>query len=252
MLDIKKLLAKLLAQIKDTNNSISNINSRLNDNLKIVRNVSLVSSGSISAGGNCAVKQTNISSHIPSGYNLIAAVPRGTQNASCVWWYFEFYGTTVEYRLRNVGSSAVTTSPTANLICVKSGGVCITSILSRLSAIERWWEHVRCKGLADENASGVPAEEPHQSGLRVGWLHQCQLVQGRGDHPQHWRERTGRGYIVFKWDRGKYRECDRGSSSIKQHQRYDQSVQQQVIGFEPRNYVDGNPSGLRIAERGCA
>ena len=113
MLDVKALLTKILTML-------TTLNTHQTDTFKLVYNVTLPSSGSIAAGGNCAVKTMNVSSKIPSGYSLLAAVPRGTQNANLVWWYFDYYGTTVEYRLRNVGSSAVTVSPTANLICVKS------------------------------------------------------------------------------------------------------------------------------------
>lgn len=105
---------------------ISKVTNRLTyDSIKVVHNITLTSSGSISAGGNCAVKSTNVSSHIPTGYKLVWATLRGTQNSNAVCWYFEWFegSQTVEYRLRNVGSSALTTSPTANLFLVYVGGV---------------------------------------------------------------------------------------------------------------------------------
>lgn len=86
-------------------------------NLIAVNNVALASSGSISAGGNCQVVTTDVSASIPAGYKIIYAYIRGTQNASAVCWYCDYTTTSVSYRLGNVGTSAVTTSPTANLLC---------------------------------------------------------------------------------------------------------------------------------------
>ena len=114
MLNIRELIAKIL----DTLPRLTN------DSIMTVRNISLTSSGAISAGSTCAVISTNVSSHIPAGYRLAFAALRGTQNNNAICWYFEFFpeAKTVEYRLRNVGSSTLTTSPTANLFLVKVGG----------------------------------------------------------------------------------------------------------------------------------
>lgn len=114
MFDLKKWIAKVT-------NAISGLPSLTGNSLVVVKNISLTSSGSINAGATCAVKSTDISSHIPQGYKLLFASLRGTQNGAAVCWYFEFFpnNNTLEYRLRNVGSSAITTSPTANILCVK-------------------------------------------------------------------------------------------------------------------------------------
>ena len=113
MLNIRALIAKIL----DTLPRLTN------DSIKTVKNISLNSSGAISAGSTCAVISTNVSGHIPAGYRLAFAVLRGTQNGAAVCWYFEFFpdAKTVDYRLRNVGSSTITTSPTANLLLIKKG-----------------------------------------------------------------------------------------------------------------------------------
>ena len=57
------------------------------------------------------------------------------------------------------GVTATSAMSTANDVFVplsiygiKLGGYCLTSIASRLSAIGRWWEHVRCEGFVGENA----------------------------------------------------------------------------------------------------
>lgn len=105
---------------------INKVTNRLTyDSIKVVHNITLTSSGSISAGGNCAVKSTDVSSHIPTGYKLVWATLRGTQNANAICWYFDWNEETnaVDYRLRNVGTSALTVSPTANLLLVYVGGV---------------------------------------------------------------------------------------------------------------------------------
>lgn len=82
--------------------------------------VTLNSSGSIAAGGNCAIITTDVSSQIPEGYKMACAYLQGTQNNNAFCWYqaFSISAETVSYRLRNVGSSALTVSPTAHVICV--------------------------------------------------------------------------------------------------------------------------------------
>ena len=128
MLDVKKVLTKI-------------VNRLTYDDVLVVDNVALDSSGSISGGGNCAVVTTDVSASVPSGYRLIWAALRGTQNASAVCWFFDWSESneTVSYRLRNVGTTAITTSPTANLLLVW-GGYCVVS--PRLSAIfGRRWLH---------------------------------------------------------------------------------------------------------------
>lgn len=99
----------------DSGNGSSSKNNEYN--LVAVHNVALSSSGSMSAGGTCAVVTTDVSASVPSGYKIIYADIRGTQNANAICWYCDYTDTTVSYRLRNVGTSAVTTSPTANLLC---------------------------------------------------------------------------------------------------------------------------------------
>lgn len=108
MLNEKKLFTKILEAIA-------------NDEIRVISNVTLGSSGSISAGGTCPVIETDVSSHIPQGYKLLLALFRGTSNHNAYCWYFSFIASTnvVEYRLHNAGASALTTSPTAHLVCIK-------------------------------------------------------------------------------------------------------------------------------------
>ena len=132
MLDLKKALQNILT-------TLTTLPGLTNSSIKVVHNVRLTSSGEISAGGNCAIKSTNVSSYIPSGYKLVWATLRGTQSTNAVCWYFEWTEATktVEYRLRNVGSSTLTTSPTANLFLVKVGGVA-RRLLTKLISERRW------------------------------------------------------------------------------------------------------------------
>lgn len=111
MLNIKKLLSKLVQQQENM--------------IKIVHNVSLTNSGNISGGSSCAIVQTFVTNSIPDGYKLLAVVLRGTTSGSFFCWYLDWTSTTnrVDYRVRNVGSSSGSISPTVNLICVKIGGV---------------------------------------------------------------------------------------------------------------------------------
>lgn len=81
--------------------------------------VTLTASGNISSGGTTQVIQTDVSASLTGGYKLLFAMPRGTANNNAYFWYFDFYNTTVEYRLKNVGQSAFSTTPTARLLLVK-------------------------------------------------------------------------------------------------------------------------------------
>ena len=124
MLNVKKLLAKILNQ--------------QNDMIRIVHNVSLNSSGSVAAGRASAIMNTFVTNSIPDGYKLLAVVLRGTTNANFFCWYLDWTSTTnrVDYRVTNNGSSAAAVSPTVNLICVKLGGV-LRSICKAFSTLER-------------------------------------------------------------------------------------------------------------------
>lgn len=124
MLNIKKILSKLVQQQENM--------------IKVVHNVSLNSSGSIAAGRACAIVQTFVTNSIPDGYKLLAVVLRGTTNATFFCWYLDWTSTTnrVDYRVTNNGSSAAAVSPTVNLICVKIGGV-LRSICNAFSTLER-------------------------------------------------------------------------------------------------------------------
>lgn len=110
MLNIKKLLTKIMNQQDDM--------------IKIVHNVTLNSSGSVSGGRSCEIVNTFVTNSIPSGYKLLAVTLRGTTNALFFCWYLDWTSTTnrVDYRVTNSGSSAASVSPTVNLICVKIGG----------------------------------------------------------------------------------------------------------------------------------
>ena len=93
--------------------------------LKVINNVPLTGTGSVSAGGTSAVIETDISSSIPSGYKLLFAQLRGTGNHNLLFWFFSYDLTNpvVNYRVRNVGSSAATsTSVSCNIVCIKWGG----------------------------------------------------------------------------------------------------------------------------------
>ena len=115
MLDLKKAINNILT-------TLITLPGLTNNSIKVVTIVSLAASGSISSGGVCDVKSKDVSSSIPNGYKLIFACMRGTQNSQAVCWFFDWYGTTIYYRLRNVGSGAINTTPTANLLLVRVGG----------------------------------------------------------------------------------------------------------------------------------
>ena len=109
MLNVKKLLTKIMKQQDDM--------------LKVVHNVPLNSSGSVASGATSDMIQTDVSSYIPTGYSLVYATLRGTSNYNIFVWYFDWVveDGRIDYRVTNTASSARTTSPTANLICVKTG-----------------------------------------------------------------------------------------------------------------------------------
>lgn len=111
MLNVKKLLTKIMNQ--------------QNDMLKVVHNVPLSSSGSVPSGQTNEMIQTYISSYIPTGYKLLYVTLRGTSNYNVFVWYLDWVveDGRIDYRATNTASTARTTSPTANLICVKIGGV---------------------------------------------------------------------------------------------------------------------------------
>lgn len=126
MLNVKKLLTKIMNQQDDM--------------LKVVHNVPLESSGSVPSGQTSDMIRTDISSYIPTGYELLYATLRGTSNYNIFVWYFDWVGedSRIDYRATNTASTARTTSPTANLICVKIGGV-LRSIRNAFRTPERGW-----------------------------------------------------------------------------------------------------------------
>lgn len=123
MLNVKKLLTKIMNQQDDM--------------IKIVHNVTLNSSGSVGSGRSCEIINTFVTNSIPSGYKLLAVTLRGTTNALFYCWYLDWTSTTnrVDYRVTNSGSSAASVSPTVNLICIKLGGYCV--VFAMLSALPR-------------------------------------------------------------------------------------------------------------------
>lgn len=130
MLDLKKAINNILT-------TLITLPGLTNNSIKVVINVSLTASGNINANGVCDIKSKDVSSSIPSGYKLIFATLRGTQNAAAVCWFFDWSGSTIYYRLRNVGSSTINTTPTANLLLVRVGGVA-RRLLNMLISERRW------------------------------------------------------------------------------------------------------------------
>ena len=115
---------KVIAEMND--NSLAQLQSQIDSlnaqNLAIVKNVALASSGSVSGGGHTETISTDVSSYIPEGYSLYMATPRGTMSNQLAFYYFDWSGSgIVYYRLRNNGTSAVTVEPTCNLVCIKNG-----------------------------------------------------------------------------------------------------------------------------------
>ena len=111
MLNVKKMLTHIIEQL----------GLLKNDSLVFVDNVPLTSSGSIAAGGTTAVISTDVSAHIPTGYKLVWANMRGTGNTNAYCWFVGvgINANIVNYRLHNVSGSAITTNPTASLLCAK-------------------------------------------------------------------------------------------------------------------------------------
>lgn len=87
--------------------------------IKVVTNISLNSTQLLADGYTANNLSKDVSSSIPSGYTMVAVIPRTTGGNSVVMYYCEASGTTVYYRLRNYGA-AVTVTPAVQLICVKS------------------------------------------------------------------------------------------------------------------------------------
>ena len=72
----------------------------------------------VPANAGIAGSTTNISGQIPSGYKLLDAREVGSGNNGCYIYYFRADGTNITLQLRNVTNSAITTSPSAQLLLI--------------------------------------------------------------------------------------------------------------------------------------
>lgn len=89
---------------------------------KVVANVPL-NAATFPADGYTANNQTkDVSSYIPDGYSILAAIPRTSGGNSLVMYYCEPSGNNVLYRIRNYGS-AVTATPAVRLILINKGAL---------------------------------------------------------------------------------------------------------------------------------
>lgn len=134
MLDIKKLLEKMLK------------------NMPEIRHGDCVSLGQISANSykDFSIVFDEPMNGVPmvvcSLYSTATAAAIGSITASAI------NPTANGFTCRVFNNATSARTPALSYVAFYGGGYCITSIISRLSAIGRWWEHVRCEGFTGEDA----------------------------------------------------------------------------------------------------
>ena len=238
MLNIKKLLSKLVQQQENM--------------IKVVHNVSLNSSGSIAAGRACAIVQTFVTNSIPDGYKLLAVVLRGTTNATFFCWYLDWTSTTnrVDYRVTNNGSSAAAVSPTVNLICVKiGGGYCV--VFAMLSALLRGGAgHAKYKEALRENYKPTAQHGQRISILR-NWTSKRKFLQRCVGHVQQNIQLVALccsqfGLIIDRSDNG---EIKRFGNQYNKDRIYVENIQLRFKWTFSIRQLDSY--GSVIPERGC-